>query len=134
MYNLTEIKKTELGERIEHEIRYALGQRLTTLNLGKEANHLRFEMGGDRDSDTDYYMNLSVFSYFNFPLYLDLIYNKNKIPIKKNHVHSFVFNKGNGDLLKHGEIVHSFGGYGTIDILIWLVYYFGDFDNFVKVK
>ena len=91
-------------------------------------------MAGDRDDDTGYYMNLSVFSYFNFPLHLDLSYNKGKYPNFKNYNHSFVFHKGTGTLLKNGNEVYIFGGFGTIDILIILVYYFGNFDNFVKVK
>jgi hypothetical protein len=132
LHDLKEIKKTILGEEIEHKIRYALGQRLTTFTAGKKPEHLRFEMAGDRDDDTGYYMNLSVFGYFNFPLYLDLSYNNKNIVIQKSFDHSFVFHKGTGTLYKKGKEVASFGGYGTIDILILLVYYFGDFDNFVK--
>jgi hypothetical protein len=79
-------------------------------------------------------MNLSVFSYFNFPLYLDLVYNKNNMPINKNQNHKFLFEKGVGSLYKYNDEIINFAGYGTIDILICLVYYFGDFNNFVKVK
>lgn len=134
MYNLQEIRKTVLGQEVEHKIRYALGQRLTTFDglENTRPEHLRFDMSGDRDSNESYYHNLSIFKLFNFPLYLDLSYNTENLPINRIYKHSFIFHKGTPTLCENGAGIHDFAGDGTVDILILLTYFFGDFDNFIK--
>lgn len=143
MYNLQEIRKTELGQETEHKIRYALGQRLTTFDSVEQGRpiHKRFDMSGDRDTTKGYYWNLEIFNLFNFPLYLDLSYNTEGLNIARNHDYCFAFHKGTGSLfgnVKHKlgirQEIYQFGGDGTVDILLWLTYFFGDFDNFVKAK
>jgi hypothetical protein len=129
-----EFLETPLGEKVEHQIRYALGQRLKGSDL-KHTNHLRFNMSGERDSIDGFYNNLNLLNLFNFPVTLIPSYSHWDINYYKNYKFGIVFHKGVGSLIDNNEdCILDFNGLGTVDIIIELVLFFNNFDNFIKCK
>lgn len=122
---------TPLGEKIEHQIRYALGQRLKGSEL-KHTNHLRFNMSGERDSIDGFYHNISVLNLFNFPIAMKPSYLDWGIYYANNFEYYLVFHKGAGTMYKKEDAVICFSGLGTVEIIIELCLYFNKYDNFIR--
>lgn len=117
----------DIKTQIEHNVRYILGQRLT--GPMQHADHLRFNMGGQRDGENGLQNNISLMTLFkNIPVTVRGTYNY-KIVSPFDEKYILTFHKGGGILYtdgKNGEEngILSFGGDGTIDIVIQLIMFF----------
>lgn len=113
---------------LEHNVRYILGQRLCGA-VSNHANHLRFDMGGQRDGEGGLKNNIHILSLFkDIPVTVRGTYSFKIIsPFDEDHI--LTFHKGTGilytDSRNGGEnCILEFGGFGTVDIIIRLIIYF----------
>lgn len=124
-------------EYLETNIRFILGQKFISTTeffelasaskkLENQLNHKKFDMGGNRDCDVSYFQNINVLKLFP------------ELPVKVKHdyisefneyykpTHWLYFHKGQV-LFENNEfeIIKNLSGEGTVDIIKYLIMYFG---------
>jgi hypothetical protein len=118
----------EMVETVSSYVRRTLGHDLSKeLKDGERPDHLRFYMGGNRDSNEGDIENLNIWALFP-ELHYYVTPKSSYRDSGDNFVnteYSFIFHKGHGYLYKtnsDGTInndneVESYGGHGTVEIL-----------------
>ena len=118
----------DIKTSIEHNVRYILGQRLCGSHKTR-AEHLRFNMSGQRDSENGLKGNIYLMNLFkDIPVPVRGTYSHKVVsPFDEKYI--LTFHKGCGILYMDGpgggeNGVLEFGGSGTVDIIIELIIYF----------
>lgn len=124
----------DINKAIEHKVRYILGQRLTSTT--EHADHLRFNMGGQRDGENGLKNNIYILSLFkDIPVTVRGTYlHKAVSPFDFKYI--LTFHKGCGSLYidtpNGGESgVFDFSGMGTVDIIIQMIIFFNLQKNYI---
>ena len=119
---ITEEEKT----KIEMFVRLILGQRdfSAVIDEDNRPEHLRFDMGGNRDDDEGEEANIEIwkkfYPFFGHKLSIRRSYRDER-PVFTEYV--FTFHKGGGYLkeTEYGDDLMSYYGYGTVEILTDLI-------------
>ena len=119
---------------VEHNVRLKLGQKLTS-QTDRQADHLRFDMTGQRDGG-DAGGNIYILSLFkDIPLTVTGTYAAEEYS-PFDYKFYLSFDKGEGTLYQKRDgvkyPVKSFAGWGTVTILVHLIFYFNLQNNYIQ--
>lgn len=126
------VVRKRLGQKLESYGDFVIFKRDRKDENSDKPEHLRFDMGGQRDGEGGMKENKAIFRLFNLPVTLRSSYDyEDKRP--GEHSNIFIFHKGSPMLFerkKDGYLaeVKEYGGYGTVEILVELINRFAAHD------